>query len=1031
MSTAILERLEAVLPDILPAKIASTIKDEIRSLLRHGVPPDNRVVDVLSKTTARIIDAGRGQGLLIILDEVGKFLEYASSRSQTHDIFLLQSLAEAACRSGDKPIFLVCLLHQGFNAYTDQLTQTSQREWEKIAGRLEEIAFNHPLDQVMLLIESALSVKVDALPGHFRTRMTQTMAKAVELGWYGATLNQQALVKSAVGLFPIDPFVLPVLLRTFHRFGQNERSLFSYIYSFEPFGLRAFASRPLHGAEPYRLHDLYDYVRANFGHRLAVISYRSRWSVIESVVESFVSEDQLEVEILKTVGILNLINSDDLLPTQERLEWSVAGIDADKRKRVRHALPTLKKRGVLHFRGDTRGYCLWPYTSVDIERCCDEARRQIPNVTGIANAIADQLDASPVVARRHYIKTGNLRYFHVKYSSVADTLGQPDKTALTADGQIVVMLCETEDDRRKAIDAAKQTRSDGTQILLTAIPQPLEKLSGLVLEAQRWDWVASNTPELNSDPYARDEVSRYRACAQNSLKSAIQDYVGLTRLTNKNTLTWFHDGKELRLESGRNVLSTLSDLCDHAYCDAPRLRNELVNRSILSSAAAAARMRLIEAMFARPGEKLLGMPEERKPPEMSMYLSVLKASGLHRQVKGQWVLVDPPHGDPCHLRPALKRIRDLIKQKPDARVSVQTIFRELRRPPYGLRDGVIPVLLAVIAVSQEQEVALYENGTFLREIGKDAFLRMTKAPENFDIQYCKIEGLRSEVFNELARMLELPVKPGKAPELLHVVKQLCLFVAQLPEYVRNTKRLSKGAQAVRDAILAAREPIRLVFHDLPVASAGQRIETGSRMTSSEVTTFITHLKSSLSELREAFPSLQSRMQQSLRSGFGLPFDVSEDCRADIAKRAERLLMNISEPKLKAFCLRLMDDNLPESDWLESVGSYLALRPPSKWRDEEEDLFERELAVLIGRFKRVESAVFTTKNQHSLADGVRIAVTKATGEERQEVVYLNKEDEESVELLRKDIEAIISKRGRSAVVAVCRALWKHLAATEES
>jgi hypothetical protein len=50
---------------------------------------------------------------------------------------------------------VVCLLHQGFNAYAEQLAHATQREWEKIAGRFEEILFQQPLDQVALLVDCA------------------------------------------------------------------------------------------------------------------------------------------------------------------------------------------------------------------------------------------------------------------------------------------------------------------------------------------------------------------------------------------------------------------------------------------------------------------------------------------------------------------------------------------------------------------------------------------------------------------------------------------------------------------------------------------------------------------------------------------------------------------------------------------------------------------------------------------------------------------------------------------------------------
>ena len=95
-------------------------------------------------------------------------------------------------------------------------------------------------------------------------------------------------------LYPLHPTVLPVLTRLFSRFGQNERSLFSFLLSSEPFGLQMFAERPASPRTFYRLSDLYDYARATFGHRLSVQSYRNHWNLIESIVESFPADHAVE-----------------------------------------------------------------------------------------------------------------------------------------------------------------------------------------------------------------------------------------------------------------------------------------------------------------------------------------------------------------------------------------------------------------------------------------------------------------------------------------------------------------------------------------------------------------------------------------------------------------------------------------------------------------------------------------------------------------------------------------------------------------
>ena len=183
-------------------------------------------------------------------------------------------------------MFVVSLLHQGFNAYADQLNQSAQREWEKVAGRFEEIVFDQPVEQIANLIASALNVRTAEIPKLQSFELRQAMERTIGLGWFGSA-PAKSLSDLATRLYPLHPTVPPILIRAFRRFGQNERSLFSFLVSRQPFGLQAFSGKRLYEGDLYRLHDFYDYVRTNFGHRIAAQSYRSHWNLIDSVIEKF------------------------------------------------------------------------------------------------------------------------------------------------------------------------------------------------------------------------------------------------------------------------------------------------------------------------------------------------------------------------------------------------------------------------------------------------------------------------------------------------------------------------------------------------------------------------------------------------------------------------------------------------------------------------------------------------------------------------------------------------------------------------
>jgi hypothetical protein len=985
---------------------------------------DDAVVKLVAEANSYIVRSGKGTGLLIILDELGKFLEYSALNPGLQDVYLLQKLAEAASRSGDKPLFVIGLLHQGFNAYAEQLSQATQREWEKVAGRFEPLLFDQPVEQAAGLIADALNLRVRQLPGTVVESAAREMAATLELGWYGANVNKEHLLQLAHRIYPLHPTVLPVAVQLFRRFGQNERSMFSFLLSTESFALQEFSKRPVKGDEFYRLPQLYDYMRTSFGPHLSRQSYRSHWSFIESIIESYQTESPAEIDVLKTVGILNMLNDSSLLASEEAIILAAAGSDACAAREAKQSLERLQKnKRFLYYRGVAGGYCLWPHTSVNLEKAYEDASRAIGVPQRVSALIREFLEARPVVARRHYIETGNLRHFSVRYLPVSDIAAAAGGGDESADGSIVISLCETEEERRKALDLAGSDVLRQRPEVVLAVPKALNNLRGLVQEAQRWQWVRENLPELNNDTYALQEVSRQIAASRQALERGVQSYTGLHYSFHETGLRWFRQGEELTVANGRQLLSELSAVCDEVYSQAPRVRNELINRRVLSSAAAGARIRLIDRMFKSPGEPFLGMDADKKPPEMSMYLSVLKAAGLHRQVGNRYEITEPgPKQDRCHLRPSLDLIRQVLKQQPDGRAKVSGIFAELRRAPFGVRDGLAPILLAAFTIIHEQDVAFYEDGAFMRQLAGFDFMRLIKAPDTFDVQYYELSGVRGDLFEQLREILELKRNDGRKGELLDVVRPLLTLAAQLPAYTHKTKNLPPRAAAVRDALLSAREPATLLFKSLPEACGFNAITPDADPKRGEIKKLVRVLKERLDDLRAAFPELQQRMKNALVEAFDVPGDFGE-VRKTLAERAGSILVTVTETRLRAFCLRLADLALSESQWLESFGSLLCSKSPSKWVDADEELFRQELGQLADKFKRVEGLAFKNKKSSKDESAIRVAITRLDGGEVDQVIYVSKEEEHRVAEIEAEIATLLAQTKRLGLAATARAFWR--------
>lgn len=1025
LSTAITHSLYETLTELCARGRTPKVFEKLEAVVKdnHGeIVNDETVVELILETNAYIINSGKGSGLLIILDELGKFLEFAALNPDRQDIYLLQKLAETASRSSEKTVLLVGLLHQGFNAYADQLSHTVQREWEKIAGRFELLLFDQPLEQTAGLIADALNVKISTLPAEVAETASREMKKTLELGWYGARFNQNHLIEIAPRLYPLHPTLLPVLVQIFRRFGQNERSLFSFLLSNEPFGLQEFSRRTVNKTVFYRLHNLYDYARAAFGHQLTRQSYRSHWNLIDSMINSFQSDHASDLEILKTVGLLNMLDDNSLLASEKIIPIAVDDISENSSQIAESINHLQKDKRVIYYRGAAGGFCLWAYTSVNLEKAYEDAKRALGIAPRVSTVIKDKdyLETRPLVARRHYIETGNMRHFNVRYLPATDLEFADEESEDFADGTILVALCETEEERRKALSFAYSERLSANSKVLFAVPRPLNNLAGLVQEVQRWQWIEENTPELKNDSYAQQEVSRQITAARQALEKRIQYFIGLQYSFSETGLQWFRHGGALQIENGRELLATLSNICDEVYEAAPKIQNELVNRSVLSSAAAGARMRLIERIFKFPGEPLLGMNPTKKPPEMSIYLSVLKRANLHRKTGDAYALVEPNAGhDPCNVHPTLRRIKEILEASPDGRIHVSEIFEQLKQPPFGLRQGVIPIMLAVFTLIYEQYLAFYEDGGFLRHVGGFDFLRLIKAPETFEIQFCKVAGVRKELFKQLLDVLQLEQVDRQKVNLLDIVRPLLAFVARLPEFTHKTKNLSRDAAKVRETLINASEPVKLIFKSLPEACGFDEFAANDKQRKDDVAGFVIALKAAMDELKANYPELQSRIRTAIVKALDVTGSPSNDVRPKLSGRAAALLTMVTDSRLKGFCQRFTDMNLSESEWLESFGSFVCAKPPSKWSDSEEELYMQELVQLSLKFKRLESLHFDQKSRQGQS-AVRVAVTHADGTEFDKVVFIDKNQEAEIEDIEAKIKALITQAGGIGLAAAARA-----------
>lgn len=951
------------------------------------------VVNCFEEAVQTIADR-TGAGLLLIVDEAGKALEYAAQQPTRGDVYLLQALAEAAARSNGVPFVILTVLHQSFDQYAHQLGSSDRNEWAKVQGRFGELAFREGGDQIIRLTASAIH-----RTGRFRAPRGWNQAVSTTAAWVanGTGWNRPQLAKYLNACWPLHPVTTALLGPLFRgRLAQNERSLFAFLAAGEPLSFRDYLRT--HGpGRLYTVDRLYDYATGMMGSR--VLSRDGRqWAEIDTALKRLPSESEaVDEQVLKTVGLLGMLGDQVGL----RASADVVRTCIDDGDAADEALERLKQRSILVHRQFRDAFQIWEGSDLDLDDLVFRASQSLPASFSVATALQQQAPRTPLVARRHLFETGTLRYFDVHFVDASRLFQQaPLQLQGEGDGIVILTLPRTE---KEARDLVKQQVFAGLAIeraacgkpVVLVVPETAARLAELAHELAASQSVQTSTPALQSDPTARSELNG----RIEELERQVAAEVGRAFAPDRSA--WYTAEARLEVKSWRDASGALSTRCDEHFNGAPPIKNELLNRRALSTSAARARRNLIEAMIRHGDTAQLSF--EGNPPEVSMYRSVLEAYGLHRQREGHWGF-GPPKRSLQRLWNAIKRF---LSDTEAGRRPLTELYDRLRQPPFGIKDGPLPIIVMAALLAREDEVAIYERGSFMPAWTPSHAERLLRSPDGFEVRQCRIDGVRREVFQQLAGTLRSSAK--RDPSLLDVVRGLVRFIAGLTPYARRTQQVSDRARDIREALVRAREPAQLVFHDLPAACGHTPFGTSRNSDRKRTSEFVETLQAGLREIQNAYPALLERACTALAHHLSLP-GAQAELTAELRKRAGQIRELAVDPVLRSFVVRASDDALGAEDYLTSLLTQLADKPPVDWSDADEEQFQVRLARVARAFRGAESLLVGIDGADGEQALVRLAVARRGGAEHERVLPLRAGDESRISKLRDRILHAVNSTG---------------------
>jgi len=959
-----------------------------------------RVADLVAEA-ARLLDAqSHFKGLLVLIDELGQFLDYAAHQDEERDLFVLQSLAETAARSGEAPVLVMTILHQAFERYTLNAGATRRIEWAKVQGRFVDLPFQEPASQMIRMV--AIALRADRKDPHrdARAAWMERLAPAAEaLGLRPVDISAEEWHQIVADSYPIHPTVLVALPSLFRQLAQNERSLFAFLHSDEPWGLRDVVHNPtLTGELPiYRLTHLFAYVEASLGPSLFGRARGQRWSELAEARAVVATDGPLLLDVLTVVGTIGALErSSGLRASQAQVAFALA--DSPDDGAVADALLALQGRRLLAYRQHRDSYIIWEGSDLDLDALAQDARRELGERVPLPGLLQRHADTTPRIARRHSYRSGATRTFAVRYVD-AGQLGAELSLIAGFDGELLHVVPADEEELKRAEHWAEDPAREDETGRITVLPPRLRELRDLLLDVAALHNLLDQRAELEHDRPARREVAGRLIEAQQALAHVIAETYGGERSR------WFYR-KEIRpVASARQIDELLSEAADITYDQTPRVWNELVVRRQLSSAAAKARRNLVEAALEHASEERLGLVGY--PPERAIYESVLRAGGLHqRNEVGEWRIGPPPPDDPLRLRPAWQAMEQFLAIEAPEPHPLTGLFAMLEGPPFGVKAGLTPLLFVALYIARSGEINLYERGNYVPMPDIATFERLLTRPEQFAVRLSRADGARRQVYERLARALapralDQPVQPA----LLAVAMPLLRLLKSLPAFSKQTRQVSERAQAVRQALREARSPDELLFERLPLACGMPPFRTDEPEGEERVDAFAAALRDGLHELQDAYPQLIHAITTSISKAFELRANGA-GARAELQHRHALIAEITNNTHLRVLGVRLETADPDGHAWVESLAALVARRPPDLWGDGDLPAFEVAIADLGRRFRAAEELAVAARAVPAEAPLLRIGLANGHGE-LSRVLYVADSDP-AVQQLHADLTAALGR-----------------------
>lgn len=923
--------------------------------------------------------------LVLMFDEFGKHLEYIA-KYQPEEMYFIQELAEY-CNGPESSVLLLTTLHQNFSVYAKGLTKEEKNEWDKVNGRLIDVNFDEPVEQ--LLFFAANRLENIAVPKKLNSSFQKAIVTIQDSGLLGKKriLNKNDFEK----LYPLDPLAADILVKSLQRYGQNERSLFTFLESKELDSIKE-------ESRFFTVPECFDYLLNNLSTEIEdgeKNPFKPQWKstlLALDKAEHLFEKDYTEVsKIIKLISLVNIFSSAAGVLDEDIIDSYANNIlEINNGKEI---INSLVKNRIIKFSNHRSKFNFIEGTDLDLELELLKSAQSIDRKIDLVARLEAYFDFGIIPAKKVQYEFGTPRFFEFRFLNSVDDPKEPEGAV---DGYINLVFT-----KKRIETKLKDLANQGSPCQIYVLFKEVDQVEETIFEI---DKLIDVQKRFSDDKVALRIINEELSFRRSQLRSFVEgsmfsEEAKVTWIWNKTLNEYKKFPRKITSISRLNRL--LSEAASFTYNKAPVYRNEMVNKEVLSSPILTARKALIRQIISHSGEAELGFDKKKFPPQKTIFLSLLDNTKIYVEKDGAFIFQAPP--EDSSFKPLWDESERVLAESKDGKSPVSNFYEALYKAPFKLKKGFLDYWIPIFLIIKQEDYSLYhENGEYIPHLTDDVMDLIYKHPTKYLVKALSAEGVKSEYlsqYKELVGYNESSIK-GLETSYITIYSNFLRFYRGLEEYTKKTKSISKAARDVRDAIEKAKDPESALFDKIPEALGyigDLKEKKGSQ-------SFVRDLQEAIKTLRSTYSSLVDSIQDDIQQYLAFNADSFDVFKEQVSKRFKSVNPNlIQDHKLKLFLQRVTSPLDVKTAYWESLCDATLGKKLNKIKDE-------EVPVLVDRMKDSLQTLLDLGKIHQRSD--------ETGQDVKQITILGKSAKQRVKtFIKKDHDRTEIKELREKLAKV--------------